>query len=155
MIRSLFQHVSIRTVKYTSSPLRSHDDDGHRNTFFAVCWLMVLAPRAFLRVLFSSTAFYISTKSKPLCSANRLSSDAMTAIGRCLEILSLLTQWCLHFSSSPLVICCTLRITISGVMYTGTNRSNSTASIDDAKKKMMRFRKNLRIRLGDNICRNL
>ena len=105
MIRSFDQNNSIKKVKYTSNPFRTHEDLGHRNTFLAVCWLMVLAPRFRLRVLFSFIAFLISTKSNPLCSAKRLSSEAITAIGRLGDILSKETHVCFHVGLSPEKIC--------------------------------------------------
>ena len=40
MIRSFDQNNSIKKVKYTSNPFRTHEDLGHRNTFLAVCCLM-------------------------------------------------------------------------------------------------------------------
>mgnify|MGYP006981241436 CR=1 FL=1 len=43
------------------------EDWGHRNTFFAVCWLMVLAPRFRFLVSFSFIAFCISMKSIVVC----------------------------------------------------------------------------------------
>ena len=45
MIRRFGQKTSISTVKPASSPLRSQVRPGHRNTFFATCWLIVDPPR--------------------------------------------------------------------------------------------------------------
>ena len=52
----------------------------HKKTFFATCWLMVLAPRIrFGFFLLYAIAFLIFFQSKPLWSGNTWSSDAMTA----------------------------------------------------------------------------
>ena len=66
---------------------------------------VVLAPRFRLRVSFSFIAFLISTRSNPLCSAKRLSSEAMTAIGRLGDILSKETHVCFHVGLSPEKTC--------------------------------------------------
>ena len=54
------------TVKYASSAFLNMVLDGVRNTFFAVCCEMVLAPLTLFPLFLSFTAFRISTISKPL-----------------------------------------------------------------------------------------
>ena len=86
------QIFSIRTVKYASTPFRSHVWEGQQKTFLAVCWLIVLAPRMRVPLRRSSNAFRISVWSKPLWSKNRWSSLATTAFAISGEISSRLRQ---------------------------------------------------------------
>lgn len=76
-------------------------------------------------------------KSNPWCNRKRWSSLAITATGMCLEIWSRGTQWCRIFNSP----CCTHRITINGVMYTGKKRYSTTARMVETKKNTMILRK--------------
>jgi len=92
MIRRLLHTASIQKVNHASSPLRKNPPPCHRNTFFAVCWLMVDPPRWRSPARRSSIACSIASASKPKCSQNRESSAAITADTRLRSILSRLSQ---------------------------------------------------------------
>src|SRR5690625_2724479 len=92
-MRCLGHISSISTVYQASRPLRTQLRPLHRNTFFAVCWLMVLAPRRRPPRACCSRAFSIASRSKPRCSAKRWSSAAIAASGNAGAIRSRSRHW--------------------------------------------------------------
>jgi hypothetical protein len=64
-MRRLGQVISSSAVKYTSRALRTKLRPLHRNRFFAVCWLIVLAPRRRSPSSASSIASRMACTSKP------------------------------------------------------------------------------------------
>ena len=69
-------------------PLRNHVRVQKVKTFLAVCWDMVLPPRMRFPSRRSIMACFIARSEKPLCCMKRLSSLAIQAIVRFLEISS-------------------------------------------------------------------
>ena len=135
MIRCLLHISSIRAVKYISNPFLIHERPGQRNTFLAVCWLMVLAPSFFPPCILRLAAFCMASKSNPWCNKNRWSSLAITATGKWGEILSNETQWWCMVRLFPSANCSPQRINIRGVKNTGTKRKTTTARMVELKNK--------------------
>lgn len=110
-MRSLVHNASISTVNQASRTLRNLLRPGQRNTFLAVCWLMVLAPFTFLPGSFSQSRSansrqenpgsfmpserLICSVEKPLCVMKRWSSLLITAngIARAISSSERLARW--------------------------------------------------------------
>ena len=65
MIRRFGQIASIPSANPASNDLRTKLRPFHRNRFFAVCWVMVLAPRKPWPARYSASALRMALKSTP------------------------------------------------------------------------------------------
>ena len=145
IIRCLLHISSISAVKYISKPFLIHERPGHRNTFLAVCWLIVLAPIFFPPLMFCLAAFWMAAKSNPWCNKKRWSSLPITATGRCGEIFSIETQWWCMVRLLPSSSCSPQRMNINGVKNTGTKRNTTTERMVEPKNRAAVHRKTLNI----------